>query len=204
MTLSGFFLFAGVYALAVASPGPGVAAVVARALARGSEGLGAFIAGFVAGDLIWFGLAAAGLSLLAQQFHLLFLIVKYAGAAYLVWLAWTLWIAPPRAPDAVVASRQDAPLKLFTAGLALTLGNPKVIVFFMAILPTVVDLHGLTPAAAVEIGAAMAAILSGVLAGYGLMASRARRLFASPRALKILNRACGATLAGAAAAVATR
>lgn len=204
MTLSGFILFACVYALAVASPGPGVTALVARVLARGPQGLGAFIAGFVAGDLIWFALAAAGLSLLAQQFHLVFLAVKYAGVAYLAWLAWAMWTAPARAPGLAEAPAQEAPLRLFGAGLALTLGNPKVMVFFMAILPTVVDLRGLSLAAAFEIGVTIAVILSCVLAAYGLMADRARRLFASPRAMKILNRACGATLIGAAAAVAAR
>lgn len=204
MTISGLLLFASVYCLATASPGPGVTALVARVLSRGSQGLGAFIAGFVIGDLIWFGFAAAGLALLAQQFHLLFLAIKYAGVAYLVYLAYRLWTAPAAGQQIGETHTPDAPGKLFLAGLALTLGNPKVMVFFMAILPTVVDLAHLTTLAALEIAAMIAIILTLVLAGYGLAADRARRLIASPRALRIINRVCGATLVGAAAAVATR
>jgi threonine/homoserine/homoserine lactone efflux protein len=204
MTFSGLALFAAVYTLAVASPGPGVTALVARVLARGRAGLPAFIAGFVLGDLIWFSGAALGLSVLARQFHLAFLVVKFAGVAYLVYLAIMLWRAPAAAMAVGESRAPDAPGKLFAAGLALTLGNPKVMAFLMAILPTVVDLATLTPLAALEIAALIALLQSAVLGGYGLLADRARRLIASPRALRLVNRVSGAALVGAAAAVATR
>src|SRR4051812_11553677 len=93
MTISSLALFAAAYFLAVASPGPGVAAVVSRVLSRGLPGLGAFVAGFVLGDLVWFASAAGGLVMLAQQFHPLFLAVKYFGAAYLAYIAVMLWRA---------------------------------------------------------------------------------------------------------------
>ncbi|MBV8306165.1 MAG: LysE family transporter, partial [Gammaproteobacteria bacterium] len=69
MSLYGLAVFSLVYALAVASPGPGVASVVARALGRGLAGAPAYIAGFVVGDLLWFTLAAAGLAMLAERAH---------------------------------------------------------------------------------------------------------------------------------------
>jgi len=62
MTLAGLLIFAAVYVVATASPGPGVAAVVARVLAKGTHGMPGFIAGFVIGDLIWFSIAATGLA----------------------------------------------------------------------------------------------------------------------------------------------
>ncbi|WP_342359326.1 LysE family translocator [Terrarubrum flagellatum] len=204
MTISGLILFASVYFLAAASPGPGVTALVARVLSRGTQGLGAFIAGITLGDIVWFAFAALGLSVLAQQFHLAFLVVKYAGVAYLLYLAWALWTQPAKAQQIGETHAPDSPGKLFLAGLALTLGNPKVMVFFMAILPTVVDLQHMTLTAAIEVGILMAVILSGVLAAYGLAADRARRLIASPRAMRLVNRVSGAALVGAAAAVATR
>ncbi len=72
----GYVTFCAVYFLAVATPGPGVAAVIARGLARGPQGAAAFIAGFLVGDLIWFLGAALGLSALAQTAHSVFVAVR--------------------------------------------------------------------------------------------------------------------------------
>lgn len=205
MTLAGLLLFASVYTLAVASPGPGITALVARVLSRGLRGAPAFIAGFVIGDLVWFGFAAAGLAFVAQTFHGLFLAIKYAGVAYLLYLAWKLWTAPVEAET--VGADAPAPegvARLFLAGLALTLGNPKVMIFFMAILPTVVDLPKLTLVGGLEIAAVIVVILASVLAAYALLADRARRFLADVAARRLVNRGCGVALVGAAAAVATR
>jgi hypothetical protein len=78
MSLYGLSVFALVYTLAVAAPGPGVAAIVARALSRDSYGTPAFIAGFLVGDLIWFTFAATGLAMLAQAAYAVFVVVKFA------------------------------------------------------------------------------------------------------------------------------
>ena len=202
MTAAGFAVFAVAYFVAVASPGPGVAALVARVLARGPRGVGAFIGGYVAGDLVWFAVAATGLAVVAHTLGWLFAAIRYAGAAYLLYLAWKAWHAPAEVRGATVAD-EGAP-RLFLAGLALTLGNPKVILFFLALLPTLVDLARLDLATALELAALMAAILGGTLAAYPLAAARARRLFTSPRALRLVNRGTGAVMAGAAVAVAAR
>jgi threonine/homoserine/homoserine lactone efflux protein len=204
MDLAGLIVFAAVYAVAVASPGPGIAALVARVLARGSRGLVPFIAGFVVGDLTWFVIAAAGLSVLAQTFSGIFTVVKYLGVGYLLYLAYKLWTTPARSVEPGEAGGDESGWRLFVGALALTLGNPKVMVFFMALLPTIVDLMSLTWSGFFEIGALIALILSTVLALYGVGAARARRLFTSPRALRLVHRVTGATMAGAAVAVAAR
>ena len=144
MSAYGLSVFCLVYALAVASPGPGVAAVVARSLGRGVSGAPAFIAGFLVGDLIWFTLAATGLAMLAQTAHTVFVVVRYAGAAYLLYLAWRLWTTPAGPLEIAQAPRRERPLQLFAGTLALTLGNPKTMVFFLAVLPTVVELNRLS------------------------------------------------------------
>ncbi|HEY8564820.1 MAG TPA: LysE family translocator [Beijerinckiaceae bacterium] len=204
MTLAGLLLFSAAYVMAVASPGPGVAAVLARVLGRGLSGIIPFIAGFVVGDLVWFTVAAMGLAVLAQTFETLFLAIKYAGAAYLLYLAFKLWTAPARPAEVEGAAPTEKGVKLFLAGLAITLGNPKVIVFFLALLPTVIDLGNLSAAGFAQIAALIAVILSGVLGAYALLAARARRLFTSTRAIRLLNRGTGAVMAGAAAAIAAR
>lgn len=202
MTLSGFLLFCGVYAMATFSPGPAAAAIVARTLAVGARRTAPFILGIVAGDLVWFALVALGLAALAQNAQPFFLAIKYAGVAYLLWLAWKLWTAPA-APQESPAARGEG-WKLFLGGLALTLGNAKVMVFFVSILPLVVDLGGLTPLLAIELAVAMAVILSAAMGTYALAAARARRFIASPHAMRLVNRGTGAVMAGAAVAVAAR
>lgn len=203
MNLYGLAVFAAVYALAVASPGPGVAAVIARSLARGARHAPAFIAGFLVGDLIWFAVAAAGLAAIAETAQTLFMVVKYLGAAYLLYLAWKLWTAPVRA-HAIAEASSDRPLSLFVGSLTLTLANPKTMVFFLALLPTVVELNRLTLAGYLEIAAVIALVLPLVLCVYVLLAARARRLFTSAGAIRRINRTTGAAMACAAAAVATR
>lgn len=204
MSLYGLWIFCAVYFLAVASPGPGVAAIVARALARGTQGAPAFIAGFLAGDLVWFTFAATGLAALAQTAYAVFVAVKYAGAAYLLYLAYRLWTSPPKIVEETTAEQGNKASQLFLGGLALTLANPKTIVFFLALLPTVVSLDTLDLAGFLEIVVAICIVLPLVLGAYAVAAARARRFFKSPRAIRNLNRGTGVALAGAAVAVATR
>jgi threonine/homoserine/homoserine lactone efflux protein len=202
----GLLIFSSIYLLAVATPGPGVAAVIARSLARGTQGALAFIAGFLIGDLIWFAVAATGLAALAQTARLVFVVIKYAGALYLLYLAYRLWTAPPAkvTDEAAPIDSGQKPVQLFFGSLALTLANPKTAIFFLALLPTVVRLEELTVAGFLEIVAVISLVLPLVLGGYVLLAARARRIFRSERAVRTINRSTGAAMACAAVAVATR
>ena len=196
-------IFAAAYLAVLILPGPGVTALIARVLARGTPGTPAFIAGFMTGSLAWFTIAATGLAVLASTFATLFTAIRWAGAAYLLYLAWKLWNAPAREPGAQDAS-PDGHGRLFLTGLAINLGNPKVIVFFLALLPTVVDLGALTPLGFAELALIIAAIASGVLTAYALAAARARRVFTSRRAIRVMNRSSGAVMAGAAITIVAR
>jgi threonine/homoserine/homoserine lactone efflux protein len=205
MSWYGLATFCLAYTLAVATPGPGVAAVIAQGLARGLRGAPAFIAGFVVGDLAWFLAAALGLGALARSAQPVFLAVKYAGVIYLLYLAYRLWTIPVRpietGADALPAQR---PLRLFLGSLALTLGNPKPMIFFIALLPSVVPLEQLDWRGDLKIALAIALLLPLILGGYVLLASRARGLLRNPRAMRIMNRGSGTLLAAAAVAVASR
>jgi threonine/homoserine/homoserine lactone efflux protein len=79
-----------------------------------------------------------------------------------------------------------------------------VIFFFLALLPIVVDLGTLSLPGALEIVAAITAILSAVLGSYAVLAAFGRRFITSPRAVRIVNRGSGAMMAGAAVTIATR
>lgn len=204
MTLAGLLVFAAAYALAVASPGPGIAAVVGQVLGRGIRTAPSLIAGILTGDLIWFTCAALGLAALAQAYAGVFLAIKWVGVAYLVFLAWKMWTSPVDALQASADRKDISHGQLFISGLSLTLGNPKAIAFFMALLPAIVDLAQLSVAGFAEVALLIAIILPTVLLGYALFAHAARGVFRSPRAMKTLNRVSGTAIAGAAAAIAVR
>ena len=204
MTFASLIAFCAVYIAAVASPGPGVAAIVARVLAFGYVRLWAFVAGFVVGDLLWFCFAAAGLAFLAEHFALAFRFLKYAGAAYLLLIAYKIWTAPVAARTLDAPRQDESALRLFLASLSLTLGNPKVIAFFLALLPSVIDLATLTLARFALLAALCAIILPSVLLAYALAAGQARALFTSVKAQRALNRSAGAMMASVAIVVAAR
>ena len=88
--------------------------------------------------------------------------------------------------------------RAFLASLTLTLANPKTILFFLALLPTVIDLASMNLTRFVEISAAMCVVLPAVLGAYVFLAARARELFTTPKAVRRLNRGSGVAMAGAA------
>ena len=204
MDLAGLLLFSSALFIAAASPGPGIAAIVARVLGRGPRDAIAFSIGVALGDVVWLTFAILGLAALAQAFHEVFLVIKYAGAAYLLYIAYKIWTAPAVAKDVTAEERAEHPARLLLGGLALTLGNPKTIVFYLALLPTILDLTRITVLGFAELVAATLTVLGVVFAGYIVLAARARQLFTTPKAIRILNRTTGAVLAGAAAAIASR
>jgi len=202
MTLSSLLLFATVYFAAVATPGPGVAALVTRVLGQGLKSVGPFIAGYFVGDMIWLTFAATGLAVVAKTFAGVFVAIKFAGAAYLLCLAWRMATAPAAvgAPPPPVSRGWRA----FLGSLSLTLGNPKVMIFFLSIMPLVIDIRVLTPLALTELAAVSALVIFSTLAAYALAANRARTFLSSTRAVKLVHRAAGGLMAGVAVAVAAR
>ena len=203
MDLPPLFVFASALAVAAASPGPDVAAILARTLARGPRDGVLLTAGILLGNLVWLTVTVLGLAALAQAFGGFFAAIRYAGAAYLLYLAWKLWTAPANALGPQAAPRASPP-QLVLGGLSVTLGNPKAMLFYVALVPALVDLSGVGPAAYAELVLAMLGVLALVFGSYVLLAARARRLFTSARAIRVVNRATGAVMAGAAAAIAAR
>ena len=202
MELSALLIFAGALLVAAGSPGPSIAALVARVLAHGWRDVLPFAAAMWLGEALWLTLAVYGLAALAQTLHGAFLVVKYLGIAYLIYLAWRMWFAPVAPASAGAAARTGT--GMFLAGLAVTLGNPKIMVFYLALLPTLIDLAGITLLAWLELTGIMLAVLAAIDLAYIVLAARARRLLRSPRALRIANRTSATVLGGAAATLATQ
>jgi threonine/homoserine/homoserine lactone efflux protein len=204
MTLAGFFTYCGALAIAAAIPGPGVTALVARALGSGFRSSLFMAFGLILGDLTYLTAVMLGLALVAQTFGTVFLIVKWLGVAYLAWLAWTFWTSGIT-PETVEARKGSGGfLTSVLSGLAVTLGNPKTMIFYLALTPTLVDLRTITLSDYAILAALTAGVLLIVLVPYLVLAAKARSLLTAPRALKALNRTAAAFMGGAAVAIASR
>ncbi len=203
MDLSTLLIFAGALFVAAGSPGPSIAALVARVISKGWRDVLPFLAAMWIGEGIWLTMAVFGLAFIAQTFHLAFVVLKWAGVGYLLWLAWKMWRAPVAIREGEMP-RAEAPLRLFAAGMAVTLGNPKIMMFYMALLPSLVDLGSITVLGWAELLVTMAVVLIAIDLAWAAAAVQARRVLKSERAMRTANRVSAATMAGAAAAIAAR
>lgn len=189
----------------MASPGPGVFGTTARALAFGFRATLPFILGVALGDLIYLLFAIFGLAVVADVLGELFVVVRWAGAAYLIYIGVKAWRQKPEPlSDAPPQVRRADSIRAFTGGLFLTLGNPKTIIFYLSFLPTFVDLVHLTFADGALLAGIVIGTLLAVISGYAAMAARARSLFRSETNIRRINRTAGAVMIGAGCTVAVR
>lgn len=203
MTLAAVALFAFALLLNAGTPGPSVAALVAQVLTRGPRVVLPFLAAMWIGEAAWLAAAVAGLSVLAEEVHFAFVAVKWAGVAYLAWLAVGLWRSVPEAETAASAAPTSS-WRLFATGLAITLGNPKIMVFYVALLPTLIDVRAMGFGDWALLTAVQIAVMAFVDLSWVGIAGRARTFLTSPRALRLTRRASALAMGGAAAAIATR
>ncbi len=196
-------VYAGTILVAAVIPGPGVLALVGCTLGRGMRAGAAYCIGLLAGDLIYLLLAVGGLAALAKTMGQAFFLVKLAGAAWLVWLGIQAWRSASQARGMEVAALK-APQTRRSAmlGLTTTLANPKTIVFYMGIMPMVVDMAHLTLPDVGTLAVVTVIMLVLALTPYVVLAGRARHLFRSAKATRRLARGSGAILVGAGAGVA--
>ena len=203
MSLTTLLIFAGALLMAAGSPGPSIAALVARVLSRGPRDVLPFLAAMWIGEGIWLTCAVAGLAAVAETFHAAFVTIKWLGVAYLLYLAWKMWFAPAGDGEAELPEARSG-IKLFLAGLTVTLGNPKIMMFYVALLPAIIDLGAVTILGWAELVVTMFVVLVVIDLAWVLLAARARLFLRSPRAVRIANRISAGTMAGAAAAIAAR
>ncbi|MBC8130651.1 MAG: LysE family transporter, partial [Rhizobiaceae bacterium] len=173
MTLASLLAYCAALAIAAGIPGPGVVALVARALGSGFHHGLAFLAGLVLGDLVYLTAACFGLAMLAEAFGEVFVVIRYGAAAYLAYLAWKLWRSAGQTAH-IEAMAAEHMASSFSAGFMITLSNPKTIFFYLALLPTLLDLSAVSTADFGLLVAATAFVLFIVLTPYAALASRDR------------------------------
>lgn len=200
MDFSTLLAFAAAFFVFAASPGPDNMTIVARTISHGAASGIAYGAGTVAGILIFLTLAAFGLSVIAAEMSVVMTILRYAGAAYLVWMGVKLWTAVPVVPELQPVAERRGLLKIFATGIALNLGNPKMPLFYVALLPNVVG-ASLTPGHLLVLMAVILVVEAVVIGGHVILAGRARKLLRTPAVVRRMNRAAGGVMVGAGVAV---
>ncbi|UCI33464.1 LysE family translocator [Mesorhizobium sp. B4-1-4] len=203
MTPTAFLAYCAAITLAAATPGPAMFAVITNGVSRGFRR--AFMAGVgvAAGDAVLVTLALLGLVALAQTFEWVFLLLKYAGAAYLIYLGIRMWRAAAAQPD----KPQVAEARLsrsFLLGASIALGNPKAILFHASIMPLILNLDTMTFFDGLLVVAVVISVNVVTMGIYAALAGRASGWFTTPRRMRLMNRFAGSAMIGTGALIAAR
>jgi threonine/homoserine/homoserine lactone efflux protein len=181
ITLSGGAGLFCVMAVLAAIPSVSVLVVVARSAAFGFMH-GVLVAlGIVAGDILYIVLAIFGLSMLVEAMGDWFVLVKYLGCVYLVWLGIVLWRSKPESVESGNDGRagKRSISSSFLAGLLLTLGDQKAILFYLGFFPAFLDLSAVTWIDAGIVIAITIVAVGGIKIAYAWMANRVGSLFSA-------------------------
>lgn len=197
MSLEAAITFAVAIFIFAITPGPGTFALLARALNTGAKSCFSMSFGMAISDIIYLILATYGLSAVAENYGGLFTAIRFIGAAYLLYLGWKMWTADVSTDFEKTKSKSSNWISGFIQGFLISASNPKVILFYIAFLPTFIDLTTLTQQDIVLISfITLFALISGLML-ISIAASSVRQYLKSPKAVKRLNRTAGGIMIGA-------
>jgi threonine/homoserine/homoserine lactone efflux protein len=200
MSLETYLAFAAATMVLLVIPGPTILLVVSYALGQGWRAAVPLAIGVALGDLTAMTLSLFGVGALLQASATLFTVLKWAGAAYLIYLGFKLFRAGGALNVEAVTDPRSS-LKMLGHAWLVTALNPKSITFFVAFVPQFVN-HALPFAPQATLMVATFVVLAFANAfGYAFIATRARAIFANPSAIKLFNRAGGSLLMGAGVAI---
>jgi threonine/homoserine/homoserine lactone efflux protein len=203
MALDHWLAFVATSAVLLAIPGPTVLLVISYALGHGRRSASSTVAGVALGDFTAMTASMLGLGALLATSAALFTVLKWVGAAYLVFLGVKLWRAPVAEAAVDAAAPIARPGRIFLHAYAVTALNPKSIVFFIAFLPQFLDGARAVLPQLVIFEASFLALATLNALTYALLASAARRTIRKPRVQRTVNRTGGTLLIGAGALAAT-
>ena len=184
-------------------PGPGVLIVTARSTTAGfRHGISTSI-GVVAADFVFITFALLGLTALSSALGELFIVFKYIGAAYLIWLGLSLMISKSNRDSAkkIAEPKHGAS---FAAGFITTLSNPKAILFYLSFFPAFLDLASVTVFDAVLLYLITTVAIGGVMLGYAFLAHKAKSMYSVSNSSRVLKKGSGVLLIGSGLYVAAR
>ncbi len=189
-----FFIIIFIFGI---TPGPGIFAILARALVHGMAPCFWLALGMAVSDMLYLIFACLGLAALAEHWEGAFTVIRWLGAGYLCYIGWKLWTTPVILPSEGSGTISPGWVLSLVQGFLISASNPKVILFYIAFLPTFMDLSVLSVA---DITLASVLTIIGLMLGLMLVAgfaSAARGFFTSMEALERLNRTAGSIMIGA-------
>ena len=185
-------LYLSLVVVTVASPGPGVMMTLDNAIAHGWRPALAGIVGLALGAALMAGLSSLGVGVLIRSSPPLFAVLKYCGVGYLFYLAGRSWLrSSPGARTSAASPASADPLQMLATGVLLQTSNPKSLLFFLSVLPQIVERHDPSSSPATRLIAAIATYCVALLlihALYAGLAASARRWLSRPAALRWLSR----------------
>jgi len=188
--MENYLLFTVIATATILSPGPGVLLTLSNSLRYGVSGSIGGIVGISAGTFIVAGISATSLGFVLATSALAFSVIKFIGAAYLIYLGIKLW----RSPHVEIRNERKSSkgLKLrFTEGLVLQLTNPKAIVFFLSIFPQFVSNKSDYVAQFWLLVATYSCLVLIIHLGYSYLAKTSRHWLSSGNGGKAINRTGG-------------
>jgi threonine/homoserine/homoserine lactone efflux protein len=199
-----YIVFMLAFVASAATPGPEIAGLLSRSLSGGMLTSIPLAIGIILGKLFMLTAAIIGLTALVKVLGPMFVILKFCGAAYLVWLGIKKW----RNAGRVLVGNEKTKTVSFVAeiglGLAMTLSNPIAIVFYMALLPGVINVSGVTLNNYVILCSIIICLMTIIAIGYGIIAEIARKLFSSSNSKRKIDRISGGMMVCAAILIITR
>ena len=202
MQLELLWAFILIFTIDSIAPGPAVAMVMSRGASIGLSRTLPFIAGLVIGDLLLFLMALIGLVTLVKSLGPLFFLVKWVGIAYLLYLAYTMWVAKPTELNST--ETKGTGWRSFFVAIFLPLGNPKAVGFYVALLPAFMNVEKLSITSALYFSLSIVIIWSAVLILYAALADQGRKRIGLASAQKWLNKCSAGAMFGAAGTIAFR
>lgn len=193
MNMKLYALFLIMATMTILSPGPGVIMTLTNSLREGFRGTLAGILGLASGIVIVAGVSATGLGLVLATSALAFTVIKFVGAAYLIYLGVRLWRAPPFKFQET-AARSVSVARRFVEGLSLQVTNPKSIFFFLSVFPQFIDQSAPYGTQFSFLVFTFSALLVAIHCMYAFFAFRAKRWLTSEQGGTVVNKVGGGTL----------
>lgn len=188
ITLLQLLTFIIAVSIFILTPGPGVFATIAKAMSDGVWAVLPFAIGLAAGDTIYMVLSAYGLSALATNYHSVFLMIKYIGAMYLFYLAWKMWVTLPSMDMLTNQAEKSSAITNIISGFLISASNPKVILFYVSLLPSFFPVANLTTLDIIVVCAVIFVVAVIMMLAYAFMANYAQKQLKTPKARQNFNR----------------